>query len=156
MTEEEKAVLQAENARLAADLAASRAQIAAASAAQAHTSHLAFCEDLVSQGRLLPAWREMAVATLDHFATHPAVVEFGEGEAKAPLPDAFKAMLTALPVQVNFGESATAANAAGAADTVSYAEGTDPARIAQDKAIRAHMAEHKTDYASAAFAVLQK
>ena len=59
------------------------AAICLGAAAGAHAAHLAFCEDLVSQGRLLPAWRDMAVATLDHFAAQPAVVEFGEGDAPA-------------------------------------------------------------------------
>lgn len=149
VTPEVKAALEAENARLKAELAASRAQAV-------HAANLAFCE---AQPGVLPAWRAVATATLDHFAAQPAPVEFGEGAAKLPLADQFKAMLSSLPAPVQTGESATSARAAATAAPdpadAQFAEGADPARLAQHQAIKAHMAAHKTDYATAARAVIQ-
>jgi len=107
VTPEEKAALEAENTKLKAELAANKA-------AQIHAANVAFCE---GQAGVLPAWRAVAVATLDHLAAQPEVVEFGEGEAKAPLADQLKAMLAALPAAVQFGEAATKARAAGTVDT---------------------------------------
>jgi len=101
VTPEEKTALEAENTRLRAELVQNKAD-------QTHAANLAFCDGLPG---VLPAWRGVAVATLDHLAAQPAVVEFGEGDAKAPLADRFKAMLAALPGAVVFGEHATSARA---------------------------------------------
>lgn len=152
VTPEEKAALEAENLQL-------RAQLAATKAAQVHAANVAFAESLVTQGRLLPVYTGVIAATLDHFATQEAVVEFGEGEAKAPLADQLKAMLTAAPKLVEFGEHATQDTAAQAGatadDDIQFGENTDPARLAQHKAIKAHAAQHKVDYATAARAVIR-
>lgn len=149
MTPEEKAALEAENTRLKAELAANKA-------AQLHAANVAFCD---GQPGVLPAWRAVAVATLDHLDAQPAPVEFGEGEAKAPLAEQLKAMFAALPPAVTFGEHATTERAAGATagtaeDDALFAD-ADPERLAQHRAIKAHMAEHKTDYATAARAVVR-
>lgn len=152
VTPDEKAALEAENAAL-------RAAMAAHKTSQAHAAHVAFAEGLVQQGRLLPAHTGLIAATLDHFATQESVVEFGEGEAKAPLVDQLKAMLSAAPKVVEFGEHATQASAAQpgaqADDDIQFGENTDPARLAQHKAIKAHAAQHKVDYATAARAVIR-
>lgn len=156
VTPEQKAALEAENQRLRAELAANKAT-------QAHAANVAFAEGLVSQGRLLPAYTGVIAATLDHFATQEVVVEFGEGDAKAPLVDQLKAMLSAAPKVVEFGEHATQASAAQAGahsstlldDDAQFAESADPARLAQHKAIKAHAAQHKVDYATAARAVIR-
>jgi hypothetical protein len=149
VTPEEKAALEAENTRLKAELAANKA-------AQLHAANVAFCD---GQPGVLPAWRAVAVATLDHLDAQPAPVEFGEGEAKAPLAEQLKAMFAALPPAVTFGEHATTERAAGATagtaeDDALFAD-ADPERLAQHRAIKAHMAEHKTDYATAARAVVR-
>lgn len=115
VTPEEKAALVARNNELEAQMAAMQADNAKAQAAQRHAANLAFCEDLGAQARLAPAVRPLAVALLDHLAEQSAPVQFGEGEAQAPLLDAFKAFLAALPKQVQFGETATSERAAGAA-----------------------------------------
>lgn len=152
VTPEEKAALEAENAAL-------RAAMAAHKTSQAHAAHLAFAEDLVQQARMVPAYTGVIAATLDHFAAQESVVEFGEGEAKAPLIDQLKAMLSAAPKLVAFGEHATQASAAQpgaqADDGIEFGENTDPARLAQHKAIQAHAARHKVDYATAARAVIR-
>jgi hypothetical protein len=112
VTPEEKAALEAENNRLRTELSANKAS-------QMHAANVAFCDGLPG---VMPAWRDVAVATLDHFAAQPAPVEFGEGDAKAPLADQFKAMLAALPAAVQFGETATGQRAALAnAETVEFA-----------------------------------
>ena len=152
VTLEEKAAIEAENARL-------RTELANLKTTAIHGANVAFCE---KQAGVLPAWRDVAVATLDHFALQPAVVEFGEGESKAPLAEKFKAMLAALPSPVQFGEAATNARAAESAsqtnqattpEDVLFAESADPERLAKHKAIQAHMQSHKTDYLTAARAV---
>lgn len=112
VTPEEKAALEAENTRL-------RAELAAHKAAQVHAAHVAFCE---GQTGVLPAWREVAVATLDHLVAQSEVVQFGEGEAQKPLAEQLKAMLAALPAPVQFGEHATHARAAGATVDLTDAE----------------------------------
>lgn len=159
VTAEEKAALEASNARLASELQTERAKNAQAARDKAHADHVSFAEGLVGQGRLLPAWRDMAVATLDHFAAQPAVVEFGEGEAKAPLADSFKAMLAALPEQVSFGESATKDRAGEAAGTVSFAApagySVDTASAALHAKARAYQAKHSVDFTAAVAAVQQ-
>ena len=111
---EEKAALEAENARLRQELSANRV-------AQVHAANVAFCDALVG---VMPAWRSVAVATLDHLGALESPVQFGEGDAKGALLDGFKSMLAALPAAVQFGESATAAKAAGALDK------TNPQQIA--------------------------
>ena len=156
VTEEEAAQLRTQAAQQAARIADLEAAAAAASRATLHAAHTAFCE---AQPGVLPAWREVAVATLDHFAAQTSPVEFGEGDARAPLAEKFKAFLTALPPPVQFGEAATrdraAAEQAEGDEDAQFGESADPARLAQHKAIRAHMAEHKTDYATAARAVIK-
>jgi len=126
VTPEEKAALEAENTRLKSDLAANKA-------AQVHAAHVAFCD---GQPGVLPAWRAVAVATLDHLAAQPAVVQFGEGDQKTPLADQFKAMLAALPPVVQFGETA-------------------PERLALHKRIQAHATQHNLTYAQADLALRQ-
>jgi len=98
---EEKAALEAENKAL-------RAQLAATSAAQVHATHVAFCEGVAG---LPTEHRKTFAAVLDHLAAQPEVVQFGEGDARAPLADQLKASLQALPPLVVFGEIATSANA---------------------------------------------
>lgn len=101
LTPEQIAAIEAENAKL-------KAQLAKAAADKLHTEHVAFCESIPAN-KLLPAWRGVAVATLDTFAAQPKPVEFGE--AKAPLADKFKAFLQSLPASVQFGEHATTGKA---------------------------------------------
>ena len=100
------------------------------------------------------------IEVVDHLAAQTEPVEFGEGDARAPLADAYKAMLKAQPRIVEFGEQATRERAAtpGSAaedDDAQFAESADPERMAQHKAVRAYMAEHKVDYATAARAVIK-
>ena len=95
MSINEKSSLEVEVFRL-------RAEVQRHQSAQLHGEHVAFCEDLAAQAKLLPAWRDAVIANLDHLAAQPVAVEFGEGENKAPLLEAFKAMLSALPPNVSW------------------------------------------------------
>lgn len=108
VTPEQKAALEAENVQLKARLATADAREAEAKRTVIHTGNVAFAEGLITTGHLLPAQKDIAVATLDHFENADTVLEFGEGEAKQPLAAAFKTFLSGLPKQVEFGEVARA------------------------------------------------
>lgn len=122
VTPEEKAALEAENAKL-------RAQLAASAHATAHAAHVSFAEGLSVAGRLPPAHTGMVVAVLDHLATQPAVVEFGEGDEKGPVADAFRTFLKALPVAPEFSEE-VATKERAAIGAVDFADSTSIAHAA--------------------------
>lgn len=148
MTPEEKAALEAENTRL-------RAELSAVQTAAVHAANVAFCDKLA--GVPVDA-RSLFAQALTHFDTLPQPIEFAEGDTRVPLADKLKAALAALPALVPSGEHATAARAAGAsaqADELAFAEGADPARLAQHQAIKAYMVQHKTDYPTAAAALMR-
>ena len=159
VTAEEKAALEATNARLASELKAANDQLAAAAAAQVHATHVAFADGLVADARLLPAWRDVAVATLDHLATQPEVVQFGEGTAKAPLTAGLMAMFKALPKQITEGETATSERAGAAPETVAFAApqgyAVDAAAATLHNKALAYQGKHKVDYVAAVAAVQQ-
>lgn len=156
VTPEQKAALEAENAQLKAQLATAEAAQTAAAQAKRHGDNVSFAEQLVSDGKLAPKHKDAIVAFLD-FSEADAALEFGEGDAKQPLAGAFKAFLGDMPKVVEFAEQATHGRATTAAtdDDAQFAESADPERIKQHQAIKAHMAEHKVDYATAARAVLK-
>lgn len=158
VTPEEKAALEAENQRLKSDLAALAARDRAARLAASHATHASFADALVGEGRLLPAQTPVAVAVLDHLAAQEAPVEFGEGDAKGPLADAFRALLAALPKQVEFGDAATGARAVGNAAVAEFAapDGmpVDGERAALHRKALDYQAAHPgTDYLAAVKAV---
>lgn len=156
VTPEQKAALEAENAQLKQKLAAVEAEQKADAAAKRHGDHLAYAEHLVGEGKLAPKHKDAVVAFLD-FAGGETAVEFGEGDARQPLVSAFKSFLGDMPKVVEFAEQATHSRAttAPADDDAQFAESADPERIKQHQAIKAHMAEHKVDYATAARAVIK-
>lgn len=169
---EEAAALQALNAKLQAEIAAGQAELATAragmraSAVAANTAaHAAFAEALIADARIATADKAVVTALLD-FAEPaviqgedaPAVVEFGEGEAKQPIGAAIKAFLQGLPQRVGTGEQASrdraaATNGAGQGDELQYAEGTPQDQIDLDKRIRAHAKAHSLTYAESAVAI---
>ena len=159
VTPEEKAALEARNTQLEASLATLQAEKDLAQAAQRHAAHVAFCEDLAGQARMLPTSVPVAVATLDHLAAQSSAVEFGEGEAKTSLFEGFKAYLAAQPAQVSFGESATHDRAAGGQDAeVAFAApagyGVEPLAMAlHAKAVAYQKAHGGTAYVDAVKAV---
>lgn len=152
VTPEQIAALEAENQRL-------RTQIAQSAADQRHAANVAFADGLVAEGRMLPAARDVVVATLDHLAAQAEPVEFGEGDARAPLLDAYKNTLAAQPKIVEFGEQATrdraAAGAAG--KTVEFAAPggytVDATQLAVHQKALAHQAATGCSYTDAVKAV---
>jgi hypothetical protein len=158
MSADEKArlaELEAENARLKQQQADFAEQQKQAKNAANHAAHLNFAEDLVKQGRLLPAQKDLTVATLDYLAANETVVEFGEGDAKKPLLDAVKTDLFAkLPKVVEFGEVGTHD---AEASTVNFAApsdyAVDPAALQLHQQAEAYQAKHGTDYQTALHAV---
>ena len=121
-----------------------------------HADHAAFAEALAKDGKLLPAQKDVAVATLDFMANQDKTVEFGEGDAKKPLVDAFKGLLQALPKQVEFSEvGAEAAKSAAAATQFSAAPGyvVDADKMATHMKALSYAEQNKCDYVTAVKAV---
>lgn len=167
VTPEEKAALEAHNTQLQADLSAARATLQAQASAATTAAHSAFAETLVTEARITEADKALITAALDHLepavlpgAQAPALVEFGEGDAKKPMAEALKDWLKALPKRVEFGEQAGRDRAAlqqpPHPEGVSYAEGTPAETIELDKRIRAYASEHKLGYGEAALAVAMR
>lgn len=153
VTPEEKAALEAENAAL-------KQQIAHAQTARRHEDHTSFAESLAADGKLLPAQKDVAIATLDHLAAQEQVVEFGEADGnggKKPLVEAFRDFLGSLPRQIEFGEHATHERAGSGSATVDFAApngfGVDGQQLALHRKALAHQAQHQTDYLTAVRAV---
>ena len=155
MTPEQKAALEAENATLKQQLAESAARDKAAKAAVTHAAHLAFADGLVKEGKLLPGNKDVTVAALDFMANQEQTVEFGEGDARKPLIDAFKASLQASPKLVEFGELGGVEQEV--AGTVNFAAPSgyevDADRLVLHGKALAYQAANKTTYEAALAAV---
>lgn len=159
MSEEQQArlvELEAENTRLKQQQADFAEQQKQAKTAADHAGHLAFAEGLIQAGKLLPPQKDVTVAMLDFMVAQDEAVEFGEGEGKKPLIDAFKAdLLNALPKQIEFGE--LAADQGAPVDTVNFAapDGyvVETSRQKAHQRALAYMHQHNTDYLTAAAAV---
>jgi hypothetical protein len=109
LTAAQQAELQADNQRLARELAESRARETQRVTDARHTANVAFAEVQITAGRLAPKDKDTVVAFLNFCETPDAkggVVSFGEGDAKKPLVDGFKAFLAELPKVVEFQEIA--------------------------------------------------
>lgn len=113
--EAEKSRLEAENARLKAESAQYQEQAIAAQTTLAereratmHDGHVAFCEKLINEGRLLPVNKAIAVAALDLIAAQEKPLTFSEsdGQAATLTADKFKSALQAFPVVVDYSERA--------------------------------------------------
>ncbi len=114
----ELARLKAENEAFKAGQAAFAEAERKRAADARHADHIAFAETLAKDGKLLPAQKDVAVATLDFMAGQEKTVEFGEGDAKKPLVDAFKGLLQTLPKQVEFSEVGAEGDKTAAASSV--------------------------------------
>lgn len=143
MSDEDKkrlADLEAENAQL-------KANAAKEAKAKSEAENTQFAEALIEDGKLLPKQKDQVLSLLN---AETSTADFSESGYKSDL----KAFLSELPTAVDFSETATKDKAAEAADeSIQYAEGTDPERIALDQKARAYMAQHDCDYATAVNAV---
>ena len=149
VTPEQKTALEAENAALKAQIASFTEAQATAALTARHAAHIAFADGLVAQGKLLPAQKAAAVATLD-FIGADSTVEFGEGDAKAPLIEALKGLLSAAPVAVAFGEHVKPM-ADKAAVNFAAPEGfsVDASRLEDYAKIIAYQEKYSCDFATA-------
>ncbi|BEH14263.1 prolipoprotein diacylglyceryl transferase [Marinobacter shengliensis] len=147
----------------AADFAAresaleAREQALAKKEAQARKDDIAsFAEQLVKEGKVLPAEKEALVAFM---AAQDEDVEVcfasNDGEVKKPANTWFRDFLTGLPQRVDFSERG--ADTEEAVSTASFAApagySVDPERLALHQKAQAYQAEHKCDYNTALSAV---
>lgn len=157
MTPEEIAAQKAALDAAQAEAAALREQVAAQKRANVHAANVAFCEGLTAKATLAPAHAPAVVAVLDHLDLQDTPVEFGEGDARAPLAKGLRDLLQALPPVVSFGEHATtgaaAAGATSGTGTVAFAApsdyAVDPMAAARHSKALAYQAQHKCDYLTA-------
>ena len=148
VTPEEKARLEAENAQLKSRLADLDKKARQDAATHRHNESLAYAETLISAGTLLPKDKDLVVAMLD--ATGEQAIEFGEGSAKQPIDQAFKAFLATLPKSVEFSEFATNGNAGERSFSTEFAEkSTDPERLDLHQRASSLSAEKGIDYETA-------
>ena len=138
-TEQELAAEKAAREKAEADAATAKAELAKLQAEQAqalreadHQQNVNFAENLVQQGSLKPADKDLIVKVLD-FAEHPehTTVDFGEGQS---LADALKAFLKNGATILPAGETATA----GRVGTIRTSSSTDFAEYAEPNALSHH------------------
>lgn len=91
----------------------------------AHADHVAFAEQLVTEGRMLPVLKDKVVAIFDALPGH-ASVSFAEGAAKISAGAALKEVLQALPVIANFGEEDLGEGPGDATRSASFASDGKP------------------------------
>lgn len=149
VNEQEKAALEAENARLKQQLAAVEAEKKAADAAARNKVHADFAESLIAEGKLKPADKDTIVAVLD-FAEAEDVLEFGEGDKRQPLASALKTFLLGMPKVIEFREMAVKDRAATHGASVDFAECvTEPERLSLHTRAKALVAEKGMTYEQA-------
>lgn len=156
VTPEEQNRLESENARLKAELAAANSEKQAAAATRRHADHVAYAEQLITDGQLAPKHKSAVVAFLD-FADGDSVIEFGDGDEKQPLAQAFKGFLSGLPKVVDFGEHATKGKSGKGGDigSAEFAEKqTDPERLSLHVDATALAAEKGISYEQAVRSLL--
>lgn len=156
VTPEEKAELEAENARLKQQVAEAEARDKAARVAAVKTNAVQFCEGLVGEGKVLPAEKDTVVGLLV-LAAHAQPVEFGEGDGAAtdaPLVR-LEGLLKALPKRVEFAEVAKPESGKAAVEFSAPAgHGVDAERLDLHQRALAYQAAHPgTDYMAAVKAV---
>lgn len=103
-----------------ADLKKREEVIAAREIKAAHADHVAFAEQLVTDGRLLPVLKDKVVAIFDALPGH-ASVSFAEGAEKLTAGAALKEVLLALPKVVSFGEEELGDDPGGEGKSVAFA-----------------------------------
>ncbi|TXI34358.1 MAG: peptidase [Aquipseudomonas alcaligenes] len=133
VTPEEQAALEAENTRLKSQLQQHQEEKRRLTQEATHSANVAFAEELVAAGKLLPKHTAALIATLDFAEDGDAPLEFGEGDARQPVSAGLKAIFGDLPQQIDFAEQASGARRNGDAPVaeLEFAEkNTDPDRLA--------------------------
>jgi hypothetical protein len=138
-----------------ADLNAREARLKARERETTEAENASFAEQLVVDGRLLPASKDKVVSILNALPVDTAV-SFSAGEAAVPLATALRDLLAAQPKAVSFG--ALDLPEAGADDaSVSFAtdgKPVDPAAMERHTKALAYQNQHPgTDYLAAVRAV---
>lgn len=123
----------------------------------AHAEHIAFADGLIGEGKLLPANKDVTVATLDFMSAQDEPILFGEGDGDTgqPLINAYKASLQANPKLVEFGELAGAALDENDALNFAAPAGftVDAERLTLHQKALSYQATHQTSYDVALVAV---
>lgn len=149
------AALEKENAEMRAREAAFAEVDKKRKADSRHAANASFAEGLVKEGKLLPGHKDMAVAMLDFTEGQEQVVEFGEGDAKKPLAEGFRAFLQAQPKQVEFAEMGHDKGGKGGAVEFAAPAGyqVDQGRLEVHQKALSYQEVHKVDYVTAVKAV---
>lgn len=151
LAERESAIAARESA-----IAAREQEIAAAAAAARRADVLSFVEPLVASGRLLPRQQAPVIELMLSLPEAPLSFADGDGTATRPADDVLRELLTAMPVQIAFGERSRDAGAD--AQVVSFSApahaAVDPERLAMHSKALAYQSAHPgTEYLAAARAV---
>lgn len=152
VTPEEIAAMQAENKRLQGVVQQHQEEKLQSRQASIHAANVAFAEELVGAGKLLPKHSAALVAALDFAESGDKPLEFGEGDARQPVVAGLKAIFTDLPKQIDFSEKASKERhgAHGQAVDLEFAEkNTDPDRLQLHQRATALAAEKDIPYESA-------
>ncbi|KJU85708.1 peptidase [Candidatus Magnetobacterium bavaricum] len=143
MTEQMKAI-EATNAALQAEKVTLETQ-------KRQAEYNMFMEGLIREGRLTPAQKPATMSFMEIMHNAGKYV-FAEGEK--PAIDAFKAFLTGLPRQIEFGEIARQELDSNAGFTVSSGVQFDESKLSLHNKIQAYMQKHNIkDYKQAAMIV---
>lgn len=152
VTPEEITAMQAENKRLQGQVQQHQEQERKSRQGKIHDANVAFAEELIGAGRLLPKHSAALVAALDFAESSDTPLEFGEGDERQPVVAGLKAIFTDLPKQIDFAETARKERYGDGARTVDleFAEkNTDPDRLQLHERATALAAEKNIPYESA-------
>jgi hypothetical protein len=120
-----------------------KAELAKTKADLRKAEYEAFCDELMGQGKLIPAQKKVVLDFME-ILHGQGEYEFSEGGKKSSL-EAFKEFLTKLPKQIEFSEFASKGKARPLA--------TEDKR---EELISEYMEKHKADYKEAVLAVSKK
>lgn len=132
------------------------ADIAKREAALKRAEHVAFCDGLIKDGKLLPTHKDGVVAFMSSIDV-AGTVEFGEGDkaVKQGATEWFRTFLSQLPKAVEFRERAPGSVADEKVVSFSAPAGysVDTSKLDLHTKACAHMIEHKVDYVTAVKAI---
>ncbi|MDH4869820.1 peptidase [Pseudomonas sp. BN515] len=150
---EEIAAMQAENERLKNQVKQHQDLQRKSREEATHSANVAFAEELIGAGKLLPKHSAALVAALDFADSGDAPLEFGEGDERQPVSDGLKAIFSGLPERISFAEVARKDRREGnhgSAAELEFAEvATDPDRLNLHARATALAAEKNIPYESA-------